>query len=97
MYEFSYVSATDIYLSIVLKFATIQNETKRAEMKKCNRQSTITIRKQLFLNQVHDQAGFGRPVINGRDFIYLDISKIVFTVRKLERLIFDDTHIIFGG
>ena len=40
---------------------------------------------------------FAKPVINGRDFIYLGISKMVFTLGKLERLIFDYTRIILGS
>ena len=36
-----------------------------------------TIHDQLFLNHVHNQAGFDKSVIKGRDFIYLDISKMV--------------------
>ena len=34
---------------------------------------------QLFLNHVHSQAGFGKPVIKAGGFINLGISKIVFT------------------
>ena len=52
---------------------------------------------QLFLNHVHNQAGFAKPGINGRDFIYLGISKMVFTLGKLERLIFDYRQIILGS
>ena len=39
----------------------------------------------MFLNHIHNQAGFAKPVINGRDFFYLGISKMVFTLGKLER------------
>ena len=52
---------------------------------------------QLFLNHVHNQAGFVKSVINGRDHIYLGISKLVFTLGKLERLIFDHMRIILGS
>ena len=62
------------YLSIGCpKFATIQNEPKR------NPQLATTIRDRLFLNHVHNQAGFGKPVIKGGGFIYLGISKMVLT------------------
>ena len=54
-------------------------------------------RSQLFLNHVHNQAGFAKSVINGRDHIYLGISKLVFTLGKLERLIFDHMRIILGS
>ena len=37
---------------------------------------------------------FCQSVINGKDFIYLGISKMVFTLGKLERLIFDYRRII---
>ena len=66
-------------------------------MKQCNQQPATTIRNQLFLNHVHNQAGFGKPFINGRIFVYLGISKIVFTLGKLERLIFDYMCIILGS
>ena len=66
-------------------------------MKSCKPEPVTTIRNQLFLNHVHNQAGFGKPVINWRDFIYLGISNMVFTVGKLERLIFDYTRIILGS
>ena len=58
-----------------LKFAAIQNEPKRTEMKQCNPQPAAAIRDQLFLSHVHNKAGFGKPVINGTGFIYLGISK----------------------
>ena len=51
----------------------------------------------MFLNHVHNQAGFAKHVINGRDFIYLGISKMVFTLGKLERLIFDYRCIILSS
>ena len=75
----------------------IRYNSKRAEIKQCNQQPATTIRNQLFINHVHNQAGFAKPVINGRDFIYLRISKMVFTLRKLERLIFDYRRIILGS
>ena len=62
-----------------------------------NPQPATTICNQLFLNHVHNQTGFAKPVINGRDFIYLSISKMVFTLEKLERLIFDYRRIILGS
>ena len=77
--NFHMVWKADIYLSIVLKFATIQNKTKQAKMKQCIPQPARSIHEQLFLNHVHNQAGFHKPVINGRSFIYLGISKMVFT------------------
>ena len=46
---------------------------------------------------VHNQVGFDNPVINERGFIYLDISKMVFTLGKLERLVFDYKYIILGS
>ena len=79
------------------KFAIIQNTPKRAEMKQCNPQPATTICNQLFLNHFHNQAGFAKPVINGRDFIYLGILKMVFTLGKFERLIFDYRCIIVGS
>ena len=95
MHEFSEVWKT--HLSNVLKFAIIKNEPKRAEMKYCKPEPATTICNRLFLNHVHNQAGFSKPVINGRDFIYLGISKTVFTLSKLERLIFDYRRIILGS
>ena len=93
---FKHYGKTVLYLSIVLKFTTIQNEPKWGEMNQCNPQPATTIRNQLFLNHVHNPAGFGKPVINGRGFIYLGISKMVFILEKLERLIFDYTRVILG-
>ena len=66
-------------------------------MKQCNPQPATAIRNQLFLNHVLNQAAFASPVINGRDFIYLGISKLVFSLGKLERLIFDFRRIILGS
>ena len=66
-------------------------------MKQCNPQPETTIRNQLFLNHVHNQVGFAKPVMNGQDFIYLGISKMSFTLWKLERLIFDYRCIILGS
>ena len=43
------------------------------------------------------QADFAKAVVNGRDLIYLGISKTVFTLRKLERLIFEYRRIILGS
>ena len=63
-------------------------------MRSCNPRPATTIRNQLFLNHVHNQAGFGKLITNGRGFIYLEISKMVFTLGKLKRLIFEYTHII---
>ena len=63
-------------------------------MKLCNPQPATTIRNQLFLNHVHNQTGFGEPFINRRGFIYLGISKMVFTLGKSGRVIFDYTRII---
>ena len=51
----------------------------------------------MFLNHVHNQAGFGKPVNNGRRFIYLGILKTVFPFGKLERLIFNYTRIILSS
>ena len=42
----------------------------------------------IFPYHVHNQSDFDKPFINGRDFIYLDISKMGF--------IFDYTSIIVG-
>ena len=69
----------DIYLPIVPKFKTIQKEPKRAEMKKCNSKLITTIRDKLSLNHVHNQATFGKHVINARVFIYLGSLEMVFT------------------
>ena len=66
-------------------------------MKQCNPQPTTTIRNQLFLTYVYNQAGFAEPVIKGGDFIYLGILKMVFTLGKLERLIFVYKCIILGS
>ena len=33
----------------------------------------------IFLHHVYNQAGFEKPFVNGRDFFYLDISKMSFT------------------
>ena len=46
---------------------------------------------------VHNQEGFAKPVINGKDFTYFGISKMAFTIGKLERLIFDYRHVILGS
>ena len=46
---------------------------------------------------VLSQAGFSKPVINGRDFIYLGFSKMVFPLGKSERLKFDYRRIILGS
>ena len=56
----------------------------------------LTIHNQLLLNHVFNQAGFANPVINGRDFIYFGILKMVFTLGKTERVIFDHKCIILG-
>ena len=32
-----------------------------------------------FSSHVHNQAGFDNPYINGKDFVYLGISKMSFT------------------
>ena len=85
MHEFSWVWKTN--LPIVLIFGTIQNEPKQAEMKLWNQQPATSIRNQLFLNHVHKQADFTKPILNGRDIVYLGISKMVFTLEKLEKLI----------
>ena len=45
----------------------------------------------------HNQAGLAKSVVNGQDFIYLGISKMGFTLGKLERLIFDYRCIILGS
>ena len=66
-------------------------------MKQCNLQPAATICNQLFLNHFHNQARFGKLIVNGRDFIYLGILKMFFTLGKLERLIFDYKRIIFGS
>ena len=67
-------------------------------MKKCNPQPATTIRNQLLLNHVHNHAGFAKPVISGREFIYLGmISKMVFTLGTLEGLIFEYRRIIAGS
>ena len=55
------------------------------------------IRNQMLLNHVLNQASFAKPVINGRDFIYLGISKMIFSLGNLERLIYDYTRIILGS
>ena len=36
----------------------------------------------VFPYHVHDQTDFDNPFINGRDFIYLSISKMTFTFLK---------------
>ena len=56
-------------ISIVLKFAIISSEAKRAEMTQWNPQPAINILNQLLPNHVHNKTGFWKPVINGRDFI----------------------------
>ena len=73
----------------------IRNNSKRTKTSRNEvMQPTTTIPNQLLLNHVLNQAGFAKPVINGRNFIYLGISKMVFTLGKLEKLIFDYRHII---
>ena len=66
-------------------------------MKEFNQQPATAIRNQFFLNHVHNQEGFAKPVINGRDFVYLGISKMIFTLGKLERLIFGYMRIVLGS
>ena len=51
----------------------------------------------IFPRLFHNQAGFDKLVINRRDLIYLDISKMVFTLKKLEKLVFDYSCIILGS
>ena len=99
-----------IELSAKLKFATVQNEPKQAETKKCNSQPAIYNSRPFVPYYVHNQVGFGKPVIKGRSFIYLGISKMGFSFQvsarvqdslaqysQLERLIFDYTPIIFDS
>ena len=47
--------------------------------KNSKRTKTRTIWDPLFLNHVHNQASFGKPVIKGRGFIYLGMSKMLLT------------------
>ena len=74
----------------------ICSNLKRTETE-CNPQPATTIRKQLFLNLVYNQAGFSKSIIKGRDFVYLGISKMIFTLGKLEMIIFDYKRNILGS
>ena len=70
------------------KICNNSKRTKTSRNEVMQPTTSNTIRNQLFINHVHKQAGFAKPVINGRDFIHLGILKIVCTLGKLERLIF---------
>ena len=48
-------------------------------MKKRNSKLVTTIRDKLSLNHVHNQATFGKHVINARGFIYLGSLEMIFT------------------
>ena len=48
-------------------------------MKKRNSKLVTTIRYKLSLNHVHNQATFGKHVINARGFIYLGSLEMIFT------------------
>ena len=60
-----------------------QNEPKQSNATH-NQQNS----RPIFPYHAHNQSDFGKPFINERDFIYLDISKMGF--------IFDYTSIIVG-
>ena len=74
----------DVYLSAALKFATIQYEQKRTEMKQCTPQPAINDLRPIVPYQVHNQVDFGKSVINGRGLIYLAISKMGFILKHLQ-------------
>ena len=64
------------YLPIDCKqFKTNQNEPKWTN---ATHNQATAICDQLPLNHVYNQVGFGKPVIKGRGYIYLGISKMVF-------------------
>ena len=67
----------------------ICSNLKRTETE-CKPQPATTIRKQLFLN-------LSKSIIKGRDFVYLGISKMIFTLGKLEMIIFDYKRNILGS
>ena len=66
-------------LSAVLKFATNQNEPKRAETKQCEPKTSNSDSQPIFSYHVHHQKSFENLFINERGFIYLGISKMRFT------------------
>ena len=83
-----------------IDFTKTRNNSKRTKTSRNEVMQPTTSnnhRNQLFLNHFHKQAGFAKSIINGGDFIDLVISKMVFTLGKLERLIFDYRHIILGN
>ena len=57
----------------------IGNDSKRIKTSRNEVMQSSTIRDQLFLNHVHNQARFGKPVIKAGGFINLGILKMVFT------------------
>ena len=54
-------------LSAVLKFATTQNEPKRAKTKICEPRTSNGDSRPIFPYHVHNQAGFDNPFISGKD------------------------------
>ena len=79
------------------KICNNSNQTKTRRNEVMQPTTSTVICNQLFLNHTHNQAGFTKPFIDGKDFIYLGILKKVSTLGKLERLIFDYMHIILGS
>ena len=68
------------YLSI--DCTKIRNDSKRTKTSQNEIMQSITSNihsRPLFPNPIHKQAGFGKPAINGRGYICLGISKMVFT------------------
>ena len=78
-----FIAVRNGYLNLLalLKFATTQNELKRAERKP---QPATTIHNN-FPYYVHNQTCFDNPFINGRGLIYLGISKMSFMLSLFTR------------
>ena len=98
-----------LILLAVLKFATTQNEPKRAERKKCNPQPATTIHDQFFLTVSIIRQVLTIPLLTEEPFFtwtfrrwvpifkYLQEFKVAYRWKQLERLIFDYTPIVVGS
>ena len=65
--------------SAVLKFAKTQNEPKTSRKELMQPPTSNNNWRPIFPYHVHNQTDFDNPIINGRGFIYVGISKMSFT------------------